>query len=135
MKLSSGQIRILVSAAFYTLLLICYAVRPPEATGIFPAVILPAALQALISIKPRRRNSLSFALTLIPSAVMATSIATCSALLQLRTWLPGLVSAAITRLVNDLRRWPDSRPATLHWVGAAIGMMTFAATAAILLRA
>lgn len=135
MKLSSGQIRALVLAAFYSLLLVCYAVRPPEAAGIASAITLPAELQAIVSIKPRQRNSLSFALTLIPSAVMATSIATCSAPLQLKTLLPGFVSATVVRLVNDLRRWPDSRPATLRWVGAAIGMMTFAATAAILLQA
>ncbi len=117
------------------LMIACYAIHPPEAIGKIPAVLLPAATQAVISIKPRQRNSLSFSLTLIPSALMAAGIAACpAASLQLRTFLPGLASAAIVRLVNNLRRWPDSRPATLHWVGAAIGMMTFAATAAILLQ-
>lgn len=134
MKISSRQIRILVSAAYYALMLICYIVHPPESTGIIPAVIIPAAVQALLCIKPRQWNSLAFALTLVPPGAIASGFAACPAPLQISALLPGFIAAAIVRAINGLRKWPESRPATLHWVGAALGMMTFAATAAVLLQ-
>ena len=135
MILSGRQIRILISATYYALMAICFAVHPPEVMGIVPAVAISAALQVLLCINSRQWNSLAFALTLIPSGVLASGLAACPAPLQASALLPGLAAALIVRVVNGLRRWPDSRPATLHWVGAAVGMMTFAATAAVLLQA
>lgn len=135
MKLSGRQVRIFTSAAFYALMLVCYAVHPPEAIGTIPAVLISAALQILLSIDSRQWNSLAFALTLMPSGVMASGLAACPAPLQFSSLLPGFIAAVIVRIINNLKRWPDSRPATLHWVGAAAVMMTFAATAAILLQA
>lgn len=135
MKIKGRQIRILISAAFYMLMLVCYAVHPPEAIGIIPAVLISAALQILLSINSRQWNSLAFALTLMPSGAMASGLAACPAPLQFSSLLPGLIAAVIVRIINNLKRWPDSRPATLNWVGAAAVMMTFAATAAILLQA
>lgn len=135
MKLSGRQIRILISAAFYALMLVCYAVHPPEAIGTIPAILISAALQILLSINSRQWNSLAFALTLMPSGAMASGLAACPAPLQFSSLLPGFIAAVIVRIINNLKRWPDSRPATLHWVGAAAVMMTFAATAAILLQA
>ncbi len=135
MEMKGRQIRILISAAYYALMVICFAVHPPEVMGIIPAVAISAALQALLCINSRQWNSLAFALTLIPPGAMAAGIAACQAPLRASALLPGLAAALIVRAINSLRRWPDSRPATLHWVGAAIGMMTFAATAAILLQA
>lgn len=135
MKLSGRQIRILISAAFYALMIVCYSVHPPESIGILPAVAISAALQGLLSIRPRQWNSLAFALTLVPSGAMASGFAACPAPLHVSALLPGVTTAVIVRLINSLRKWPDSRPTTLHWVGAALGMMTFAATAAILLQA
>lgn len=135
MKLSGRQVRILTSAAFYALMLVCYAVHPPEAIGTIPAILISAALQILLSINSRQWNSLAFALTLMPSGAMASGLATCPAPLQFSSLLPGFIAAVIVRIINNLKRWPDSRPATLHWVGAAAVMMTFAATAAILLQA
>ena len=135
MKLSGRQVRILTSAAFYALMLVCYAVHPPEAIGTSPAILISAALQILLSINSRQWNSLAFALTLMPSGAMASGLAACPAPLQFSFLLPGFIAAVIVRIINSLKRWPDSRPATLHWVGAAAVMMTFAATAAILLQA
>lgn len=135
MKLSGRQVRILTSAAFYALMLVCYGVHPPEAIGTIPAVLISAALQILLSINSRQWNSLAFALTLMPSGAMASGLAACPAPLQFSALLPGFIAAVIVRIINSLKRWPDSRPATLHWVGAAAVMMTFAATAAILLQA
>lgn len=135
MKLSGRQVRILTSAAFYALMLVCYAVHPPEAIGTIPAILISAALQILLSINSRQWNSLAFALTLMPSGAMASGLAACPAPLQFSSLLPGFIAAVIVRIINSLKRWPDSRPATLHWVGAAAVMMTFAATAAILLQA
>lgn len=135
MKLSGRQVRILTSAAFYALMLVCYGVHPPEAIGKIPAVLIPAALQILLSINSRQWNSLAFALTLMPSGAMASGLAACPAPFQFSSLLPGFIAAVIVRIINNLKRWPDSRPATLHWVGAAAVMMTFAATAAILLQA
>jgi|GEM_PF-2169487 len=135
MKLSGRQIRILISAAFYLMMLICFIVHPPEAASIIPAVIFPAVLQLLLSIRSRQWNSLAFALTLIPPGAMAAGIAACPVPLRASALIPGLAAALLVRAINSLKRWPDSRPATLHWVGAAIGMMTFAATAAVLLQA
>lgn len=135
MKLSGRQVRTLTSAAFYALMLVCYAVHPPEAIGAIPAVLISAALQILLSINSRQWNSLAFALTLMPSGAMASGLAACPAPLQFSFLLPGFIAAVIVRIINNLKRWPDSRPATLHWVGAAAVMMTFAATAAILLQA
>ena len=135
MKLSGRQVRILTSAAFYALMLVCYAVHPPEAIGTIPAILISAALQILLSINSRQWNSLAFALTLMPSGAMASVLAACPAPLQFSSLLPGFIAAVIVRIINSLKRWPDSRPATLHWVGAAAVMMTFAATAAILLQA
>lgn len=135
MKLSGRQVRTLTSAAFYALMLVCYAVHPPEAIGTIPAVLISAALQILLSINSRQWNSLAFALTLMPSGAMASGLAACPAPLQFSSLLPGFIAAVIVRIINSLKRWPDSRPATLHWVGAAAVMMTFAATAAILLQA
>ena len=135
MKIKGRQIRILISAAFYVLMLVCYAVHPPEAIGTIPAVLISAALQILLSINSKQWNSLAFALTLMPSGALASGLAACPAPLQFSSLLPGFIAAVIVRIVNNLKRWPDSRPATLHWVGAAAVMMTFAATAAILLQA
>lgn len=135
MKIKGRQIRILISAAFYVLMLVCYAVHPPEAIGAIPAVLISAALQILLSINSRQWNSFAFALTLIPSGAMASGLAACPASFHFSSLLPGFIAAVIVRIVNNLKRWPDSRPATLHWVGAAAVMMTFAATAAILLQA
>ena len=135
MKIKGRQIRILISAAFYMLMLVCYAVHPPEAIGTIPAILISAALQILLSINSRQWNSLAFALTLMPSGAMASGLAACPAPLQFSSLLPGLIAAVIVRIINNLKRWPDSRPATLNWVGAAAVMMTFAATAAILLQA
>lgn len=135
MKLSGRQVRILTSAAFYALMLVCYAVHPPEAIGTIPAILISAALQILLSINSRQWNSLAFALTLMPSGAIASGLAACPAPLQFSSLLPGFIAAVIVRIINSLKRWPDSRPATLHWVGAAAVMMTFAATAAILLQA
>lgn len=135
MKLSGRQVRTLTSAAFYALMLACYAVHPPEAIGTIPAILISAALQILLSINSRQWNSLTFALTLMPSGAMASGLAACPAPLQFSSLLPGFIAAVIVRIINSLKRWPDSRPATLHWVGAAAVMMTFAATAAILLQA
>lgn len=135
MKLSGRQVRILTSGAFYALMLVCYAVHPPEAIGTIPAILISAALQILLSINSRQWNSLAFALTLMPSGAMASGLAACPAPLQFSSLLPGFIAAVIVRIINSLKRWPDSRPATLHWVGAAAVMMTFAATAAILLQA
>lgn len=135
MKLSGRQVRILTSAAFYVLMLVCYAVHPPEAIGTIPAILISAALQILLSINSRQWSSLAFALTLMPSGAMASGLAACPAPLQFSSLLPGFIAAVIVRIINNLKRWPDSRPATLHWVGAAAVMMTFAATAAILLQA
>lgn len=135
MKLSGRQVRTLTSAAFYALMLVCYAVHPPEAIGTIPAILISAALQILLSINSRQWNSLAFALTLMPSGAMASGLAACPAPLQFSSLLPGFIAAVIVRIINSLKRWPDSRPATLHWVGAAAVMMTFAATAAILLQA
>ena len=135
MKLSGRQVRTLTSAAFYALMLICYAVHPPEAIGTIPAILMSAALQILLSINSRQWNSLAFALTLMPSGAMASGLAACPAPLQFSFLLPGFIAAVIVRIINNLKRWPDSRPATLHWVGAAAVMMTFAETAAILLQA
>ncbi len=135
MKLSGKQVRTLTSAAFYALMLVCYAVHPPEAIGTIPAILISAALQILLSINSRQWNSLAFALTLMPSGAMASGLAACPAPLQFSFLLPGFIAAVIVRIINSLKRWPDSRPATLHWVGAAAVMMTFAATAAILLQA
>ncbi len=135
MKLSGRQVRIFTSAAFYALMLACYAVHPPEAIGTIPAILISAALQILLSINSRQWNSLAFALTLMPSGAMASGLAACPAPLQFSFLLPGFIAAVIVRIINNLKRWPDSRPATLHWAGAAAVMMTFAATAAILLQA
>lgn len=135
MKIKGRQVRIFTSAAFYALMLVCYAVHPPEAIGTIPAILISAALQILLSINSRQWNSLAFALTLMPSGAMASGLAACPAPLQFSSLLPGFIAAVIVRIINNLKRWPDSRPATLHWVGAAAVMMTFAATAAILLQA
>lgn len=135
MKIKGRQVRTLTSAAFYALMLVCYAVHPPEAIGTIPAILISAALQILLSINSRQWNSLAFALTLMPSGAMASGLAACPAPLQFSSLLPGFIAAVIVRIINNLKRWPDSRPATLHWVGAAAVMMTFAATAAILLQA
>ena len=82
MKLSGRQVRILTSAAFYALMLVCYAVHPPEAIGTIPAILISAALQILLSINSRQWNSLAFALTLMPSGTMASGLAACPAPFQ-----------------------------------------------------
>ena len=133
MKLDERHIRLIVGALFYAEIAVCFAIRPPEAMGLAAAVLTPLAVQLLCSVWSRQWNCLAAALTLIPAAAVAGGIACAEAPLHVSVFLPALLLGGAVRIVNGLKRWPDPRPGTLRWMGAAVAMMTFAATAALIL--
>ncbi len=133
MKVNERHIRLAVGVLYYAEIALCFALKPPQSTGLAAAVLLPLAMQLLSGICSRQWNFLAAAFTLMPAGAVAGSIACASVPLQLSALLPGLLLGCAVRIVNGLRRWPDTRPNTLRWTGAAVAMVTFAATAALIL--
>ena len=133
MKLNERHTRLAIGALYYAEIALCFTLKPPQAAGFAAAVLLPLAMQLLSAIGSRQWNCLAAAFTLMPAGAVAGSIACASAPLQVSAFLPGLLLGCAVRIVNGLRRWPDTRPNTLRWTGAAVAMVTFAATAALIL--
>ncbi len=133
MKLNERHIRLAAGVLYYAEIALCFALRPPEATGIAAAVLLPLAMQFLCAVCSRQWNDLAAALTLIPAGAVAGTLALAAAPLRVGIFLPSLLLGSAVRIVNGLRRWPEVRPNTLRWLGAAVAMVTFAATAALIL--
>ncbi len=133
MKLNERHIHLAVAALFYLGIAACFALRPSETPGLLPAVLLPLVLQLCTALRSRQRNALAASLTLIPPETLAVSLARAGASLSPAVFLPGLLAALTVRLINGLRRWPDARSNTLRWTGAAVCMVSVAATAALLL--
>ncbi len=133
MKPDERFIRLTVGVLYYAEIALCFALRPPEAAGLAAALLLPLAMQFLCAVCSRQWNDLAAALTLIPAGAVAGGIACAAAPLHLAVFLPALLLGAAVRIVNGLRSWPDARATTLRWLGAAVAMVVFAATAALIL--
>ncbi len=132
MKLDERHIMLAAAAIFYLGVAVCFAIRPPETPGPVSAVLLMLALQLCTLPRSKQRNTLAASLTLIPPEALAVSLVRAGSTLSLSVFLPGLLAALSVRAINGLRRWPETRPSTFRWTGAAVYMVSIAATAALI---